>query len=93
MAGLRAFRSIPTNLREWTRWMKAQDIPAVDADTVGAVQTQYVANTMVLSGEGTPEAFVTGSVGYIYLRTDGGTNTTLYVKESGNNTNTGWAAI
>ena len=43
-------------------------------------------------GAGSPESVVTGSVGDIYTRTDGGASTTLYVKESGSATNTGWIA-
>lgn len=46
----------------------------------------------ILSGSGSPEGAVTGRVGHLYLRRDGGSGTTLYVKESGNNTNTGWVA-
>lgn len=46
----------------------------------------------IRSGTGTPEAAVTGSVGDLFLRTDGGAGTTLYVKESGAGTNTGWVA-
>jgi len=42
-------------------------------------------------GSGTPESAVTANVGSIYLRTDGGSSTTLYVKESGTG-NTGWVA-
>lgn len=42
-------------------------------------------------GAGTPEAAVTAPVGSLYTRTDGGANTTLYVKESGTG-NTGWVA-
>ena len=42
-------------------------------------------------GSGTPEGSVTAVVGSIYTRTDGGSNTTLYVKESGTG-NTGWVA-
>lgn len=45
----------------------------------------------ILSGSGDPEGSVTAVVGSLYLRTDGGTDTTLYVKESGSG-NTGWAA-
>ncbi len=41
-------------------------------------------------GTGDPEGVVTGNVGDIYQRTDGGTATTLYVKEAGSG-NTGWA--
>lgn len=42
-------------------------------------------------GTGDPESVVTAGVGAIFLRTDGGTSTTLYVKESGAG-NTGWVA-
>lgn len=42
-------------------------------------------------GAGSPEGVVTATVGAVYRRTDGGTGTTLYVKESGSG-NTGWAA-
>ena len=44
-------------------------------------------------GSGTPEASEVGSVGHIFLRTDGGAKTCIYVKESGSNTNTGWIAV
>ena len=43
-------------------------------------------------GTGDPNSVIFGTVGDLYTRTDGGANTTLYVKESGANTNTGWAA-
>lgn len=43
-------------------------------------------------GEGAPESVVTASRGCMYLRTDGGAGTTFYVKETGDNTNTGWTA-
>jgi hypothetical protein len=46
----------------------------------------------IIRGTGTPESAVTASRGTIYLRTDGGANTTLYVKETGDATNTGWVA-
>lgn len=42
-------------------------------------------------GTGSPEGSVTAPVGTLYTRTDGGANTTLYVKESGTG-NTGWVA-
>jgi hypothetical protein len=45
----------------------------------------------VYKGSGSPEGVVTASIGSIYLRTDGGTGTTFYVKESGT-ANTGWVA-
>ena len=43
------------------------------------------------SGTGSPEGVVTASVGSLYSRTDGGSGTSLYVKESGTG-NTGWVA-
>lgn len=42
-------------------------------------------------GSGSPEGVVTGIVGSIYQRTDGGVGTSFYVKESGTG-NTGWSA-
>jgi len=51
-----------------------------------------IGNATIRSGTGSPEGAVTGNVGNLFLRTDGGAGTTLYVKESGNGTNTGWAA-
>jgi hypothetical protein len=47
--------------------------------------------TAPLRGAGSPEGAVTSPVGSIYLRTDGGAATTLYVKESGIGA-TGWVA-
>jgi hypothetical protein len=49
-------------------------------------------DTRVLTGQGSPEGVVVAKVGRLYARSDGGAGTTLYVKESGNNTNTGWTA-
>jgi len=42
-------------------------------------------------GSGSPESVVTAPIGAVYHRTDGGANTSLYVKESGTG-NTGWIA-
>lgn len=42
------------------------------------------------SGAGSPEGAVTAPVGSLYSRSDGGSLTSLYVKESGSG-NTGWA--
>lgn len=50
------------------------------------------AATTVTTGTGSPESVVTAPVGSIFLRTDGGTSTTLYVKQSGSG-NTGWTAM
>ena len=45
----------------------------------------------IYSGIGSPEGAVTANVGSLYMRTDGGASTTLYVKESGSSS-TGWIA-
>jgi hypothetical protein len=46
----------------------------------------------ITAGSGSPEGVKTATVGSIYLRTNGGSSTTLYVKESGTG-NTGWKAV
>jgi hypothetical protein len=48
-------------------------------------------NALVLSGKGSPLNVVTANIGTMYLRSDGGANTTFYVKESGTDA-TGWVA-
>jgi hypothetical protein len=45
----------------------------------------------IMSGTGSPESVVSADKGSLFLRTDGGAGTTLYVKESGTG-NTGWIA-
>lgn len=50
---------------------------------------QLNAGPLFRSGAGTPEGVVTAGVGSVYFRTDGGSATTLYIKESGIG-NTGW---
>jgi hypothetical protein len=45
----------------------------------------------VFSGYGTPEGVVTAGIGSMYMRLDGGANTSVYRKESGTG-NTGWVA-
>ncbi len=45
----------------------------------------------ITSGVGTPEGVVVAPVGSLYLRTDGGATTTLYVKTA-NSSASGWTA-
>lgn len=45
----------------------------------------------IMSGTGTPEGTITATVGSLFMRTDGGASSTMYVKESGSG-NTGWVA-
>jgi len=57
------------------------------------ISTTYVGTTSsfpkITAGTGSPESVVTGAVGSVYLRTDGGSTTSVYFKESGTG-NTGW---
>lgn len=59
--------------------------------------TQFFVGTLfdtarILSGHGSPLGAVDAPVGSLYLRRDGGTGTTLYIKESGTG-NTGWVPV
>lgn len=45
----------------------------------------------VINGIGSPEGNVVASVGSIYMRSDGGSSSSMYVKESGSGA-TGWVA-
>jgi hypothetical protein len=56
-----------------------------------ASEFQFSSTVKWTNGTGSPEGVVTGAVGSMFTRTDGGTGTTLYVKESGTG-NTGWVA-
>jgi parallel beta-helix repeat protein len=48
-------------------------------------------SAFITAGAGSPEGVQSAAVGSIWMRTDGGAGTTLYVKESGTS-NTGWVA-
>lgn len=47
---------------------------------------------LLYTGAGSPNGRIVASPPALYLREDGGAGTTLYVKESGLGTNTGWVA-
>jgi hypothetical protein len=57
----------------------------------GVIRLATTTGPILHSGTGSPESVVTAPVGSMYLRTDGGSGTTFYVKETGTG-NTGWAA-
>lgn len=96
MNGLKPFRNIPRDILEWTKWMQNQDVVANTDISITESQVSdlgsYVTTTVIRSGNGTPEAVVMGSIGDLYRNLDGGASTTLYVKESGEGTMTGWVA-
>lgn len=49
------------------------------------------AGPCIIAGTGSPETVITAPVGSLYMRSDGGAGTSLYVKETGAG-NTGWVA-
>lgn len=50
------------------------------------------AGRFITWGTGSPEGVLVGSVGAVFLRTDGGAATTMYIKQTGTG-NTGWTAV
>lgn len=86
----------PSNYAErsveiWTGSTPAQRLKVDDAAITASLPILGTAGASLRWGTGTPEEAVTAPVGSVFLRTDGGANTTLYVKETGVG-NTGWAA-
>jgi len=71
----------PEGLNQLNRMLQVlYDLIPGDGDTI-----------RIYKGYATPESAVTAGIGSLYLRLDGGANTTLYVKESGTGA-TGWVA-
>lgn len=53
--------------------------------------TSYFPNGPIICS-GSPNGAITAPIGSLAVRIDGGATSTLYVKESGTGTNTGWVA-
>jgi hypothetical protein len=75
--GIAADASAATNL----------DSGGIKLNNVGATLSATIS-----VGSGSPQGVVTANPGSLFLNLTGGANTTLYVKESGTATNTGWVA-
>lgn len=75
---------LPTIFKEWLIAYLGPEIQVTQSQVVNATTAVYV-------GAGTPEGSVAAGIGAVFLRTDGGPGTTLYMKESGVGT-TGWIA-
>ena len=56
----------------------------------GMLDTVNRLNGNLLTGTGDPNTQIAAPVGTLFLRTDGGAGTTLYVKESGGSSDLGW---
>ena len=59
----------------------------------GSAELNLGNGTRILSGNGQPAGSVAGSVGDLYSQTDGAAGSVLWVKTSGEATNTGWTAV
>lgn len=64
---------------------------SVSGNDDGVDYVNLASNVIRASGAGSPEGSQTAGVGSIWVRTDGGASSTLYVKETGTG-NTGWVA-
>lgn len=62
-------------------------------DTNGRITMLDSESITIASGSTTPEGSITANTGSAYLRTSGGSGTTLYLKQSGTGTNTGWVPV
>lgn len=67
------------------------DLQIVTAQTAGSGVVFGTGGPKILSGPDDPEEVYAAPVGSLFLRINGGADTTLYVKESGTG-NTGWVA-
>jgi hypothetical protein len=63
-----------------------------ELNRIDAFIGQLVDHLKIKVGDGTPETNVVGSPGNLYVSRSGGASTTLYVKETGTKTTTGWVA-
>lgn len=76
------------SVTEWSDGAAWQTYSRVATYAAGGI---VIGTAKIISGAGTPEGVVTAPVGSLFLRTDGGSTTTLYVKTIGAG-NTGWTA-
>lgn len=70
------------------KYASLKELVQDDIDAIAAA----LAVLKIYTGTGSPEGALAADVGSLYLRSDGGANTTLYVKETGAGNNTGWVA-
>ena len=89
LAGDIYFRSSAVSRMFWDESLGIWSLNSNPLSGIGRMDMN--AGPEIHAGSGTPESAVTAPVGSIFLRSDGGASTTLYVKESGAG-NTGWVA-
>jgi len=81
-----------------TDYLRVDDVASRTLVKSGSAITQFYSSQLSIGnqstvgwfvGSGTPEGAVTAGIGSIYMRTNGGAGTAVYIKESGVG-NTGW---
>lgn len=65
---------------------------ATNVESALAELASDFANSFINRGTGSPEGVLVANRGAIYMRSDGGLNTTLYIKEQNDGLATGWTA-
>jgi len=75
----------------YTRQIAERTLARSQSSIGASVAVRIRPDVIVSGGPGSPEGAVSANVGSLWLRTDGGTGTTLYVKQSGTGP-TGWVA-
>lgn len=66
---------------------------AVLLHQIGAVDILGIIDALITVGRGHPEGAVAAGIGAMFVRLDGDTGATLYVKETGGSSTAGWAAV
>ena len=89
LAGNIYLRSGSANKLNWDNSQENWNFNSNDITGVGDLTTN--SGPKLIAGTGSPESLITAPTGSLYLRSDGGTGTSLYVKETGVGS-TGWVA-
>ena len=78
------------NLAEMQKTLWDMQLQPPQSAPFGAVVS--VGGALIQSGFGSPNSVLVGNPGDLYLNKSGGAGTSVYVKETGAGTNTGWVA-
>lgn len=67
--------------------------PEIDVSGTAYANQIQVQGEIITTGNGDPDGAIPAPVGSLYMRKDGGDNTSLYSKMSGGTTSTGWKPV
>ena len=82
---------LPSQPERYDRTLEQQRSGLLERELLRLETLALALNERVKWGTGTPEGAVPAAIGTLYLRLDGGANTSVYIKESGAS-DTGWVA-